>query len=86
MRSGTLNAVTMVDSTLSSLGIHVEKLEVIVEINRACAKVTPKEGSVSCEDSGYVNPPLSAKRESDTGEPLVEMRDHCFRSLIANEL
>jgi hypothetical protein len=82
----TLNAVSVVNSTLSSFRIHIEPLQIVVEINRTSAKVTSQESSVRSEDRGNVDPSLAAERQSDTGEPLVEMRDDSLRRLMADEL
>ena len=83
---GTLNTVPVVDTTLSCLGVHIEVLEVVVEIYGAGAKVTSEKGCVGGEDSGYIDASLAAEWERHTGEPLVEMRDDGLGRLVANEL
>lgn len=41
MSSGTFNAISMVDTTLSSLGIDIKELQVVVEINGASTEIPP---------------------------------------------
>ena len=73
MGSTALYAVSVVDASLSSFGIAVEILQVVVEIHRASAEITAKKGSVGGEDGGDVDAALLAERKRDTGQPLVEL-------------
>jgi hypothetical protein len=41
MSSSTFNAIPVVDTTLSSLGIDIKELQVVVEINRAGTEIPP---------------------------------------------
>lgn len=84
--SGTLNAVPVVDATLARFGIDIEVLEVVVEIDGAGAEISSEKRSVGRKDSGDVNPPLTAKRQTDTSEPLVEVRDNRNRPLAGRKL
>lgn len=80
------NAVSVVDASLSGLGITVEVLEVVVEINRACAEVATEKSGVSGEDCGDVDPSLLAKGEGHTCKPLVELCNNGAFFLVENVL
>lgn len=75
MGSASLDAVSVVDSSFASLGVTVEILQVVVEVNRPSAEITTKKGGVSSEDCGDVDSSLLAEREGHTCEPLVELCD-----------
>ncbi|KAH6611194.1 hypothetical protein Trco_001214 [Trichoderma cornu-damae] len=55
MSGGTLDAIPMVDATLSCLGIDVKVLEMVVEINRAGTEVSPQKSGMGGEDGRNVN-------------------------------
>lgn len=86
VRGGTLNAVTVVDSTLASFRVDVEPLQVIVEINVSCTEVSSEEGSVRGEDSSNINAPSLAKRQTNTGKPLMEVRNNGAIQLVGDVL
>lgn len=86
MCRGALDAVTVVDTALAGLSIDIEVLEVVVEIDRAGAKVTTKEGGVGGEDGRNVNAALLAQWQSNTSEPLVEVCDDGLFLLVADIL
>ena len=67
MSRGPLNAVPVVNATLSCFGINVEVLQVVVEIHRTGAKISTEEGSMCGEDGSYVHLTLFGQRESDAG-------------------
>jgi hypothetical protein len=69
----TFDAVSVVDATLSGFGVHVEILQVVVEIDGAGAEVATEKSSVSGEDGGHIDLALLAQGESDTSEPFVEL-------------
>lgn len=73
MCSTTFYAVSVVNASLSSLGITIEPLQVVVKINGASTEVAAEKGSVGGEDGGDVDSSLLAKREGNTSEPLVEL-------------
>ena len=75
MSSTAFYAVSVVDTTLSGLGVNVEVLQVVVEIDRASAEVAAEERCVSGEDGRYVDLALLAQRKCDTCKPLVELCD-----------
>ena len=67
----------MVNSPLSSLVVDIEILQVVVEIHTSSTQVSTKKSSVSGKDGSYVNMPLSAKGNSETGLPFVEVGYDC---------
>ncbi len=73
VRSGALNAVAVVDTALSCLGVDVEVLEIVVEIDRAGAEVATEERGVGGEDGGNIDAALLAERDRDTCQPFVEL-------------
>jgi hypothetical protein len=79
-------AVTVVNASLSGLGIAVKVLQVVVEIDRAGAEITTEEGCVSGENGGDVNSALLAQRKSNTGEPLVELGNDCTLLFVVDIL
>lgn len=62
-----LNAVSVVDTTLSSFGIHVKVLQVVVEIYGSSAKISAEESSVGGKYGGNINATLLAEGKRDTG-------------------
>ena len=76
----------MVDTPLSSFMINIKVLQVVVEINTSCTQVSTKKSSVSSKDGGYVDMPLPAKGNSETGLPFVEMSYNCGFGLSGREL
>lgn len=79
-------AVTVVDASLSSLGIAIKVLQVVVEIDRAGAEITTEEGCVSGEDGSHVNSALLTQRESNTSEPLMELSNDCALLFVVDIL
>lgn len=61
MSSSTFNAIPMVDTALSSLGIDIEELQVVVEINRAGTEIPSQESGMGREDGRNINPSLLGK-------------------------
>jgi hypothetical protein len=86
MSSGTLDAVSVVDTALASLRINIEPLEVIVEIDRAGTKVSSKKSGVSGKDGSDIDASLLGQRQSDTGEPLVEVGNDRLVLLVTDKL
>lgn len=86
MGGGSLNAVSVVDSTLSGFGVDIKVLQVVVEIDTSGAEVTSQKGCVGGEDGSDVNATLSTQWETDTSEPLVEMRNNGPRLFSGREL
>ena len=82
MSSSALDAIPMVDTTLSCLRIYIKPLQVVVEIDGASAKVSAQEGCVGREDGRDVYAPPLAKRKTNTSKPFVEMCDHSFLLLV----
>lgn len=83
---GALYAVPVVDTTLACLRIHIEPLEVVVEVDRSGAEVASEECGVSGEDGGNVDLALTGQGEGDAGKPLVEVRNDGLVFLVAYEL
>jgi hypothetical protein len=63
----------VVDTALSCLGVDVEVLEIVVEIDRAGAEVATEERGVGGEDGGNIDAALLAERDRDTCQPFVEL-------------
>lgn len=86
MRSGAFDTVSVVDAALSSLGIHIEVLQVIVEIDGPCAQVAAEERGVGGEYGGNINSSLLAERQANTSKPLVELSNDCSLLLMVDVL
>ena len=54
MRCSPFDAISVVYAALASLGINIKVLEVVVEVNRPSAKISPKECSVCGKYGRYV--------------------------------
>lgn len=65
--SCSFNTVSVIDTTFSSFRIHIKVLQVVVEIDRAGAKISTKKSGVSCENSRNIDSSLFAQRESYSG-------------------
>lgn len=66
--------------------IDVKVLEVVVEIDRARAKITTEEGSMSGEDSGDIDMSLSAYWNGHASLPLVEVSDDGLKTRSMSRL
>lgn len=53
--------------------VHIEVLQVVIEINTSSTKVSTEQSSVSSEDGRNINMTLSAQRDSETRLPFVEV-------------
>ena len=76
----------MVDTPLSSFMINIKVLQVVVEINTSSTQVSTKQSSVGGKDGSYVNVPLSAEGNSETGLPFVEVGYDCGLGFSGCEL
>lgn len=83
---GALNAVSVVDTTLSSFRVNVKVLQVVVEIDGTSAQVSPEKSRVGGEDCGHINATLLAEREGDTRKPFVEMGNDCDGLFTSDKL
>ena len=72
---GSFDTVAVVDAALASFVVDVEILEVVVEIDAACAEVASQEGCVGGEDGAHVDVAFAAEGDCESGLPFVEMRD-----------
>lgn len=86
VRGGALDAVAVVDAALARLGVDVEVLQVVIEVDGAGAEVAPEEGGVGGEDGRYVDAALLAQGEGDAGEPFVEVGDDGLFLFVGDEL
>ena len=86
MRGGPLDAVSMVDSTPSCLGIHVEVLQVVVKVHRSRAEISSEQRCVCGEDGGDIDPPLFRQRKRYAGKPFVEVGNNRLLSLVGDKL
>jgi hypothetical protein len=82
----TLNAVSMIDSTFSSLCIYIKVLQIIIKIDGAGAEVSSKKSCVGSKNRGYIDPALLAEGKSYTGKPFVEVCNDGLFFLVINEL
>jgi hypothetical protein len=82
----SLNAVSVVDTTLSSFRIYVKELQVVVEIDGSGAKISSKECSVGGENGSNINAALLAERKSYTSQPFVELNNNGFFLFVVDEL
>lgn len=83
---GALDAVAVVDAALAGLGVDVEALQVVVEVDGAGAEVAAEEGGVGGEDGGDVDAALLGEGEGDAGEPLVEVGNDGLGFFVADKL
>lgn len=73
VRSGALDAVSVVNASLSGFSIHIKVLEVIVEVDRASTEVATEKGGMRGENGGHVDAAPLAERYCYTCKPLVEL-------------
>jgi hypothetical protein len=76
MRRRALNTVSMVNPAFSCFVVDVKVLEIVIEIDRAGAKVSPEKRCVRGEDGRHINLTLAAERDCETGLPLVKVGDN----------
>lgn len=76
MSSTTFDTVPVIDSSFSRLGIHVEMLQIVVEIHRASAEIPAQQSSVGSEDSGDIQAPFLDQRNCHTSLPFMEMSNN----------
>ena len=75
MCSCTLDAVPVIDTTLARFSVDIEVLKVVVEVDRAGAKVAAEKCSVGGEDGSDIYPSFLSQGKRYTGKPLVEVRN-----------
>ena len=68
-----LQAVSVVDLPLARLYVHVEVLEVVVEVHGSSTQVSAQESGVSREYGGHLHLPQAEHDEGDARHPLVEV-------------
>jgi hypothetical protein len=81
----TMN-IPVVDTPFAGLVVDIKVLKVVVEIDATGTQVSTEQSSVGGEDGGDVNVPLSAKGDSETSLPFVEVGDNGGLGLSAGEL
>lgn len=86
MSGRALNAISVIYTPPPCLGIDVEILQVVIEVNGAGAEVSSEQRRVRCEDGCYIQLSLLGQRQGDTSQPLVEMRDDSFLFLVRYKL
>lgn len=84
--SGTLDAVPVINAALACLGVHVEMLQVVVEIDRTGTEVTAQQCRVRSEYGRDIDLSLFGKRQRDAGQPFVKMRDDRSLFLVGHKL
>jgi hypothetical protein len=83
---GSLDAVSVVDATLSSLSVYIKPLEIIVKVNRSGTEISSEEGGVSGEYGGDIDSTFFAERQSYTGQPFMELDDNSATFLMKDIL
>lgn len=63
----TLDAVSVVDSSLSSFGINIKVLKIVVEIDGTGTEVSSKQSCMCREDGGYIYATSLTQGKSNTG-------------------
>lgn len=86
VRRTALYAITVVNASLASLCVHIEVLQVVVEIDGASAEVAAEEGSVGGEDGGHIDLALLTQGESNTRQPFVELCNNSSLLLVVDIL
>ena len=83
---GALDAVSVVDTTLSCFVIDVKVLEVVVEVHRASAEISSEQRRVGGEYGGDIYVPLATEWDCQACLPLVEVGDDGLVKLTSNIL
>jgi hypothetical protein len=86
MSSGSFNAISVVYASLAGLGVDIKVLQVVVEVDRACAQVPAEEGGVRGEDGRDIDLALFGKGKSNACEPFVELSDYSSLGFSRDEL
>lgn len=86
VRRGTFDAVSVVDSAFPRFVVHVKVLEIVVEVDGACAEITTKESGVCGKDGGDVDMSFPAEGDCETSLPFVEVGDNRCGGLSGNVL
>ena len=76
MCSRSLQTISMVDLPLAGLHVHVEVLEVVVEVHGPGTQVSAQQGGVGGEHRGHLRPPQPQHYEANAGHPLVKMSNN----------
>lgn len=76
VRRSPFDAVSVVDTALSSFMVDVKVLQVVVKIDRTGAKVPAEQRRVGGKDRGDVDMALPAEGDGQPSLPLVEVRDN----------
>ena len=69
----TFDAIAMIYASFAGLGIDVEVLQIIVEIDGTGAEVSSEERRMCREDCRHVYSSLLRQWQCDAGQPFVEM-------------
>lgn len=78
MSCASLDTVTMINTTLTSLVINIKVSEVVVKVNRASTQVTAQKSSVRGKDGSNVNLALLDQWNGNTSQPFVEMSNNSW--------
>lgn len=82
----SLDAISVVYTTLSSFRIHIEELQVVVEVDRTCAKISSEKCGVGGKNGRDINATLLAQRKRNTSQPFVELDNDSFSLFVVDEL
>lgn len=86
MCGGSLNTVSVVDTTLASFSVDIEPLQVVVKVHGAGAKVSAEKSSVCGKDRRNIDAAPLAEGQGNASKPLVEVSNNSLLLLVANEL
>lgn len=53
--SSSLDAVTMVNASISGLLVHIKVAKAVVEVDGASTQISPQQSCVSCKDCRNIN-------------------------------
>lgn len=86
MSRGSLDTISMIDTTFPCLCVHVKILQVIVEIHRSGAEISPQERGMCSKYCSDIDSPLFGQWKSYTSQPFVKMGNNCLLSLVGDKL
>lgn len=73
MGRGPFDTVSVVNAAFARLVIDVKVLEVVVEVDTACAEVTAQQRSMRGENGGDIDVAFPAEGDGHPSLPLVEV-------------
>ena len=86
MCRSSLDTVSVVNTTLASLCIDIEPLQVVVKVYGAGAKVSAEKSGVCGKDRRNIDAALLAEGQGNASKPLVEVSNDSPLLLVADKL